>query len=393
MKNYRVLVVEDDSFQRLCLLSQFGQINGVSVDSAADGRAALECLRAHHYDLILSDLMMPNMDGVQLIQELAALAHKPALALMSTLPRRVLGSACQVARLAGFHVIAMLCKPLRMATLRALVAQLPGNAGHPLVAPPSSTPPDRQDLVTALNSGQLQAWFQPKKCLRRERIVAAEALVRWDHPERGVLMPAVFLPALVEFGLEEGLLTAVISQTLAAQMNWRRGGFQVPVSINLPTHLLDDNALADRLLDQVSAGGGQARDIGFELTENSHARNESNYYANVCRLRFKGFGLAQDDFGSGYSSYFNLASTPFSELKIDRSLVHGCLENLALASTLGSIVRLGRQLGLTVVAEGVETAQEQAFLRGLECHQVQGFLISPAVPWAQFEKLLAAETD
>jgi EAL domain-containing protein (putative c-di-GMP-specific phosphodiesterase class I) len=337
--------------------------------------------------------MMPNMDGVQLIQELAALAHKPALALMSTLPRRVLGSACQVARLAGFHVIAMLCKPLRMATLRALVAQLPGNAGHPLVAPPSSTPPDRQDLVTALNSGQLQAWFQPKKCLRRERIVAAEALVRWDHPERGVLMPAVFLPALVEFGLEEGLLTAVISQTLAAQMNWRRGGFQVPVSINLPTHLLDDNALADRLLDQVSAGGGQARDIGFELTENSHARNESNYYANVCRLRFKGFGLAQDDFGSGYSSYFNLASTPFSELKIDRSLVHGCLENLALASTLGSIVRLGRQLGLTVVAEGVETAQEQAFLRGLECHQVQGFLISPAVPWAQFEKLLAAETD
>lgn len=393
MKNYRVLVVEDDSFQRLCLLSQFGQINGVSVDSAADGRAALECLRAHHYDLILSDLMMPNMDGVQLIQELAALAHKPALALMSTLPRRVLGSACQVARLAGFHVIAMLCKPLRMATLRALVAQLPGNAGHPLVAPPSSTPPDRQDLVTALNSGQLQAWFQPKKCLRRERTVAAEALVRWDHPERGVLMPAVFLPALVEFGLEEGLLTAVISQTLAAQMNWRRGGFQVPVSINLPTHLLDDNALADRLLDQVSAGGGQARDIGFELTENSHARNESNYYANVCRLRFKGFGLAQDDFGSGYSSYFNLASTPFSELKIDRSLVHGCLENLALASTLGSIVRLGRQLGLTVVAEGVETAQEQAFLRGLECHQVQGFLISPAVPWAQFEKLLAAETD
>jgi EAL domain-containing protein (putative c-di-GMP-specific phosphodiesterase class I) len=391
MQNCRVLVVEDDSFQRLCLLSQFGQMAGVRADAAQDGRAALECLRTQHYDLILSDLMMPNMDGVQLIQELAALEHKPALALMSTLPKRVLSSASQVARLAGFDVIATLCKPLHMPALRALVTQLPVRVGQPCVAPPTAAPPERAALTMALANGELQAWFQPKKCLRRERIVAAEALVRWAHPQHGVLMPSEFLPALVEFGLEEGLLAMVIGQTLAAQIKWRRHGFRVPVSINLPTHLLDDGALVDRLLDQVSAGGGQARDIGFELSEDSCARNQSNYYANVCRFRFKGFGLAQDDFGSGYSSYFNLASTPFSELKIDRSLVHGCLENQSLASTLGSIVRLGRQLGLTVVAEGVETAQEQAFLRGLDCDQVQGFLVSPAVPWAQFKQLLVAQ--
>lgn len=142
------------------------------------------------------------------------------------------------------------------------------------------------------------------------------------------------------------------------------------------------------MLKQVKSEGGEARDIIFELMEDSTTHNHGNYYANACRLRFKGFGLAQDDFGSGYSSYCNLASTPYSELKIDRSLINGCLDNPCLTSTVGSIVALGRQLGLTVVAEGVETEQELAFLRRLECHQVQGHLISPALNSMDFQRLL-----
>lgn len=387
----RVLIVEDHPFQRHCLISQLNQIANVSVDAVEDGLAALSRLRQQHYDLIISDLMMPNMDGVQMIQELAALDYKPALALMSTLPERVLRSAGQVARFAGFKVVAVLCKPLSLDALRNLIEQAPEPVAEAVDEISALTSPDRRSLVMALRNGQLRAWFQPKKCLRRKRIVAAEALVRWEHPEHGILLPAQFLPALTHFGLESGLLHTIIKQTVHAQGHWRRQGHQVKVSINLPTHLLNDGDLADRLLKQVRAQGGEAKDIGFELTEDSMAHHQGNYYANACRLRFKGFGLAQDDFGSGYSSYFNLASTPYSELKIDRSLVHGCLENHCLASTVGSIVALGRQLGLTVVAEGVETHHEMAFLQRLECHQVQGFLISPAVPWRQFEQLLVAQ--
>lgn len=387
----RVLIVEDHPFQRHCLLSQFNQLTGVSVEAVADGCMALERLRQQHYDLVISDLMMPNMDGVQLIQALASLEHKPALALMSTLPERVLLSASQVARFAGFKVLALLCKPVGIEALRRLIEQVPSTSQDTEVVAAPIDSPDRRSLVMALRRGQMRAWFQPKHCLSRKRIVAAEALVRWEHPVHGVLLPAQFLPALTHYQLESGLLNTIIKQTVQAQGRWRRRGHQVKVSINLPTHLLDDSALADRLLRKVQAQGGEARDIGFELLENSTVRNEGNYYANACRLRFKGFGLAQDDFGSGYSSYFNLASTPYSELKIDRSLVNGCLENHCLASTVGSIVALGRKLGLTVVAEGVETDREMAFLQRLECHQVQGFLISPAVPWRQFEQLLVAQ--
>lgn len=387
----RVLIVEDHPFQRYCLLSQFNQIANVSVEAVEDGCIALERLRQSHYDLVISDLMMPNMDGVQLIQELALLEHKPALALMSTLPERVLLSASHVARFAGFKVLALLCKPLGIDALRALIEQVPDASAITAEPEPWLHTPDRRSLVMALRRGQMRAWFQPKQCLRRQRIVAAEALVRWEHPQHGVLLPAQFLPALMQHNLESGLLSTVIKQTVQAQNRWRRHGHQVKVSINLPTHLLDDANLADRLLKQVKAQGGEAQDIGFELLENSTVRNEGNYYANACRLRFKGFGLAQDDFGSGYSSYFNLASTPYSELKIDRSLITGCLENHCLASTVGSIVALGRKLGMTVVAEGVETDLELAFLERVECHQVQGFLISPAVPWRQFEQLLVAQ--
>ncbi|WP_213879094.1 EAL domain-containing protein [Pseudomonas sp. dw_358] len=384
----RILVVEDHPFQRHCLLSQLHQIADVSVDAVADGVEALERLRQRHYDLIISDLMMPNLDGVQLIQKLAALDYKPALALMSTLPERMLHSASQVARFAGFKVVALHCKPLSMEALRKMIHR-------PVQAPPAlASPPaphlscDRRQLVMALRKRQMQAWFQPKMCLRRGRIVAAEALVRWEHPEHGVLLPGEFLPALEQFRLERGLLRVVIQQTVLAQRRWRRQGHKIRVSINLPTHLLNDSELADRVLKQVKSEGGEARDIIFELMEDSTTHNQGNYYANACRLRFKGFGLAQDDFGSGYSSYCNLASTPYSELKIDRSLIHGCLDNRCLTSTVGSIVALGRQLGLTVVAEGVETEQELAFLRRLECHQVQGHLISPALPLRQFERLL-----
>ncbi|HCT04231.1 MAG TPA: diguanylate phosphodiesterase, partial [Pseudomonas sp.] len=146
--------------------------------------------------------------------------------------------------------------------------------------------------------------------------------------------------------------------------------------------------LADRLLEFVLLHDGIPGMICFELMECSVPQDISNFYAGACRLRIKGFGLSQDDFGKGYSSYLNLVSTPFTELKIDQALVQGCHDNEGMASALASIISLGRKLGLTVVAEGVETPQQLALLRKVDCNQVQGFLISHAVSCEQFQQLL-----
>jgi EAL domain-containing protein (putative c-di-GMP-specific phosphodiesterase class I) len=185
----------------------------------------------------------------------------------------------------------------------------------------------------------------------------------------------------------------MLEQTLSAQRQWREQGWDIPVSINLPTHLLDNHDLADRLRDYVTADAAEPRNIIFELMESSTTEELSNYYAGACRLRMMGFGLAQDDFGKGFSSYFNLVSTPFSELKIDRSLVHGCVENENLACALRSLVVLSQKLGLTVVAEGVETQAELALLRSIECDQAQGFLICGAVSCTDFGTLLREDSS
>jgi EAL domain-containing protein (putative c-di-GMP-specific phosphodiesterase class I) len=180
----------------------------------------------------------------------------------------------------------------------------------------------------------------------------------------------------------------MLERTLEVQAYWRKRGYEVSVSINLPTHLLDSHDLSDRLHARVLALGGEPRSICFELLETSTTQALSAYYAGACRLRMMGFGLAQDDFGKGFSSYFNLISTPFSELKIDRSLVSGCVENESMAAALQSIVELSGKLGLTVTAEGVETQAELAFLRKIRCDQVQGFLICAAVKPELFLDLL-----
>ncbi|KAF0866511.1 EAL domain-containing protein [Pseudomonas sp. LD120] len=390
MKSCSILIVEDQPFQYMYLQHLFNELGPYQLEVASNGTEALERLKQRHFDLVLTDLLMPGMDGVQFIQGLAAQRARPALAIMSASSRRMLMGASLVARNLGLRVIGLISKPVNLAALRNLTAQLPDLAA---TAPPPAIGVEcsRETLEQALREEQIQAWFQPKKALNNGRIVAAEALVRWMHPEHGMLLPCDFLPELTEAGLEEQLLWLILEQALAAQVSWRDDGYDIPVSINLPTHLLNSSDLADRLHDFVIERQGIPGKICFELMECSTPEHISNFYAGACRLRIKGFGLSQDDFGKGYSSYMNLVSTPFTELKIDRALVQGCHNNEEMAQALTSIIALGRQLGLTVVAEGVESAQELALLRKIDCTQVQGFLISHAVSSQQFQQLLTQD--
>ncbi|WP_348748183.1 EAL domain-containing response regulator [Pseudomonas rhodesiae] len=389
MKPLSILIVEDHPLQQLYLQNLFTELGEFELRFAQEGSAALDCLKRRDFDLVLTDLLMPGMDGVQFIQALATSGSKAALAIMSVASRRMLTSASLAARNLGVSVIGLISKPVKSGALRKLTEQV--RTLHQAALPLPGPHIDHLTILAALDNGELQAWFQPKKSLVNGRIVAAEALVRWVQSEQGVLLPGKFLPALKAFGLEERLLWCILRQAMKAQKLWGVQGYTIPVSINLPTHLLNSPDLADRILQFVLKHQGVPAMICFELMECSMPEDISNFYAGACRLRMKGFGLSQDDFGQGYSSYMNLVSTPFTELKIDRALVHGSCENEELVLALTSIVALGRQLGLTVVAEGVETAQELALLRRINCTQVQGFLISHAVSPSDFQQLLTQD--
>ncbi len=392
MTPLRVLILEDQPFQRGYLANLLHTLPGIVTHTSGDAANAVAMCDLFDYDLVITDLMMPGVDGIQFIQALAAREHHPKLSLVSSAPPRMLTSARLMAESLGLTVLGSLPKPVTQADMDTLVAQLrvaPLTQGAAGAAAPLTA--SRAQLRDAINKGEITAWFQPKKSLDSGQVVAAEALVRWCHPTLGTLPAGSFLPLIAEQGLEPMLLRHILVESVKAQARWREQGFRIPVSINLPPHLLERPSLPDELLDLTLAHHGRPADLCFELMEGSTTAHVSDYYAGACRLRMKGFGLAQDDFGQGLSSVHNLVSTPFTEVKIDRALVSGCARDPALHGALATVIALGTRLGLNIVAEGVETDEELATLRRLGCTQVQGFLISRAVPADAFAALLGRE--
>lgn len=247
----------------------------------------------------------------------------------------------------------------------------------------------RMTLRKALNLGQIQAWFQPKVSVDSQRLAGAEALARWLHPELGLLAPASFLPWFSHHGLDEALLMHMLKEALGIQAQWRRQGIQVPISVNLPTHLLNDVFLPDRLLNRVRELQGRTCCITFEILESSNTLTARALLRGASRLVSMGFGLAQDDFGIGYSSMRRLSSLPFSELKLDRSFVHGAAREDRQAATVLASIRAGKRRGLAVTAEGVETPEDLAFLRQAGCDYAQGYLFAKPLSAADMNVWLA----
>ena len=394
MRRYRVLILEDQAFQRGLLANLFAAEPRLTVDTSGSAAHAAAMCQLSRYDLVVSDLLLPGMDGIQFIQALAAQQHSPMLALASSAPQRMMSSAKLMAESLDIKVLAVLAKPVGPLDVQRVVERMIASCDDPANAQQQNAKPvaaSAKRLRQAIDANEITAWFQPKKSLVTGLVVAAEALARWRHPELGTLLPSQFLPLMQEHALDAELVRHILRQSVHAQLRWRDAGFRIPISINLPPHLLEQRDLPDELLAITELHGGIAADICFELMESSTTGHVSDYYAGACRLRMKGFGLAQDDFGQGLSSVYKLLNTPFTEVKIDRALVSGCALDPALHSAVATVIALGTKLGLKIVAEGVETDADLAALRKMGCDQVQGFLISNAVPPDAFATLLRRE--
>ncbi|MGS1105021.1 EAL domain-containing response regulator [Achromobacter anxifer] len=389
----KILIVDDQPLQRE-YISGLMRGEGVPyVETAANGADALERIRAVPFDLVMTDLMMPGCDGVQLIQRIAELERRPRLALISSSPKQLVGTVCLLAKLLSIEVVGQFCKPVLLEDIRTLLKHQTRPGLPPFVDAALPVSSDRDRMAHAITSGEIQVWYQPKQALAQRTVYGVEALVRWLCPDGTVLLPSSFLPAVALHGLEEQLTFHVVEQSLRDQAAWRAAGYSLTVSVNLPTRLLDDRSLPDRLYEAVRSLQGDPSRICFELTENSTTNRASDYYAGACRLRMMGFGLSQDDFGQGYSSLYNLVTTPFTELKIDRSFIQRFVEDEKSRAIVESAVMLGNRLGLPVVAEGVETATQYQLLLQLGCFAVQGFFVSGALNAALLLQLLRKASE
>lgn len=247
------------------------------------------------------------------------------------------------------------------------------------------------DLRRAIEQDELYLEFQPEVSLRSGRVTAVEALVRWQHHERGLVPPGGFIPFAEQTGLITSLTEWVIVRALREVKTWRDAGHDVPVAVNLSTRNLLDPLFPQQVAQALAVAAVPASALRFEITESVLLAEPERSLITLGELRDLGVRLALDDFGTGYSSLSYLNKLPLQEVKIDRSFVQGvCTPGDSSSTIVQATVDLGHRLGFEVVAEGVETSCAWERLVALGCDIVQGFHIARPMPAADMVRWLAA---
>jgi EAL domain-containing protein (putative c-di-GMP-specific phosphodiesterase class I) len=248
-------------------------------------------------------------------------------------------------------------------------------------------------LSDALRNGQLFLHYQPLVALNTGEIPTVEALMRWNHPDTGMIEPDRYVPLTEDTGFVRVLTSFAISEAAAALTGWRSEGVAADVAINLSISDLEDPSLADRLMEAVDAAATKPRDFILEVTERGVMSNPGVAIATLMNLRLLGFRITIDDYGTGQSSLAYLKDLPAHEIKLDKSFVNGTTSRDE--AIIGSTVELAHELGMTVVAEGVESEATATLVHRLDCDKAQGFLfgkpsskdeldLSPrSLPWSQ----------
>ncbi len=248
------------------------------------------------------------------------------------------------------------------------------------------------DLDDALKNGGITVLYQPKLNLVTRRIDAVEALVRWNHPERGFLPPDFFIPLFEERGRLDDLTLAVIAQSLADAQAWRARGLHIGVAVNISAALLTAESFESRALALVAKGGLAAGRVTFEVTESAQFEDVGLAIAALERFRAAGIRISMDDYGTGQSALNYLKLLPLSELKIDRMFVAQAHVDKGDAMLVRSTVQLAHELGLKVVAEGIEESACLEFLGQIGCDYAQGYFVGRPLAAADLAAL-AATTD
>lgn len=249
-------------------------------------------------------------------------------------------------------------------------------------------------LRQALEREQLLVHYQPKVHVSSGRIVGAEALVRWKHPELGLVSPGQFIPIAEETGLIIPIGEFVLATATKQNRQWQQAGLPpIRMSVNLSTIQLREARLLDALRTILAESGLPPQWLELEITESILLQNAEATMETLQRLKQLGVHLSIDDFGTGYSSLAYLKRFPIDALKIDQAFIRELTSNPDDAAITTSIILMGKSLKLSVVAEGVETRSQLALLHVLECDEAQGFLFSRPVPAQEFEALLKRGID
>lgn len=379
MTEQNILLVDDDP-ELGELVSLVAQQMGVRCKVTDNAQSFLASLSSRT-TLVILDLLMPGLDGIELLRLLSQGEHKPPIVLISGTGKRVLESAQHLAESLGLTIAGHLQKPLRLETLENMLGG--GHVPH-RVLQPAARPElllNVQEFRKALLRDEFVLHYQPQLELVSGEVIGLEALVRWMHPLHGIISPAAFIPFAEENGFVDQLGWFVIERGLQEFRGFRANlPARASISLNVSVLSLKDLSFPDRLLVHAAQSNLPPDRVVLEITETGLIGDLSSALDVVTRLRMRGVQLSIDDFGSGYSMMTQLRHVPANEIKIDHSFIARLSKNESDRVMVQKMIELGHELHLRVVAEGVENEQQLEHLRRGGCELVQGSLISPALP-------------
>ncbi|HEY1900147.1 MAG TPA: EAL domain-containing response regulator [Steroidobacteraceae bacterium] len=389
-----VLLVDDSAAQRAYAVELCRQLGITEVREASNGQEALALLAAltTQPDLLIIDLEMPTMDGPELLTRLRERGVQSPIIVASSRERALLHSVQDMGGGMGLCILGALQKPLRLESLSAILHNWDSVTDKRKQAA-RALPIDPEALRTGLDRGEIVIHYQPQIAVHSGDVHGVEALARWNHPTLGLVSPDQFIPLAEQHGLIHKLTLQVMNQAMLQTALWNGQGMDLSVAINLSPLLLESPDLLQEISGMQQCYGLQAEKVVLEITETSLLRELSVALSVLTRLRLRGFGLSLDDYGTGFSSMQQLARIPFTELKIDRSFVHGVHERETVQVMLRSALEMAMRLGLNTVAEGVESLQDWWLLQEYGCTFVQGWLMAKAMPADELPAWVSAHDE
>jgi EAL domain-containing protein (putative c-di-GMP-specific phosphodiesterase class I)/ActR/RegA family two-component response regulator len=383
-----LLIVDDQRLDRAIATHAAVRIGVEATGTASvdETRQVLEC--GARFDFVLLDLSLGADDGLAVLPLLSRFCPDAVVVLASGFEGRILNASHRLAASLGIKVAGVLRKPILPAALQRILRQQPMVEGRksshaPLVLP--------EHVRRALADGSIRPWFQPKTSLMTNAIVGTEALARWIDPDGKAVAPNDFIPVAEEAGLIAELTDSMLGKALQACARWRLTRPDCWVAVNISPLLLDDPGLTDRIEQHLQETGVPPNALVLEITETSGIPETPHATEILTRLRIRGVNLSIDDFGTGHSSLRSLIRMPFNEMKIDQSFVREAVADRDSRKVVRASASLGRELGLKVVAEGVETGAMADLVMEAGCHVGQGWLYGRAMAAEVFEQHLALD--
>ena len=381
----KILILDDEPFMLKLLARMLANQGFVHVVCCNNGNDALAQLNVESTrpDLILLDLNMPEMDGIEFIRYLVERQFTGSLILVSGEDERMLKTTERLVQAHKIAVLGYLQKPVKPDALLAMLAQW---------SPPSKVAPAKprktysaDDIRLAIVRGELVNYYQPKVSVATGTVIGVETLVRWQHATDGLVFPNQFITVAESSGLINELTRLVLLNAFNQAKRWQQSGMDLRVAVNVSMDNLASLDFQDLVVDLATQVGIPPNKIVLEVTESQLMRDIRVSLEILTRLRLKRFHLSIDDFGTGHSSLAQLRDIPFDELKIDQGFVHQAWRDDTLRVIYDASLALAKQLNMESVAEGVEDRQDWDFLRQTGCDLAQGNFISKPLLASEFE--------